>query len=128
MANTVIPIRSRDKIETMKKILSPRDRLMFTVGINSALRVSDLLALRVGDVRAENGMLKSEIILREKKTGKEKRFPINESVMKELKEYLQPEWPDDRPLFKSRKGSNRAINRNHAHEILSKAGKQIVLG
>jgi integrase len=125
MANTVIPVRSRDKIETIKKILSLRDRLMFIIGINSALRVSDLLTLRVGDVRDPDGKLKPEIVLREKKTGKEKRFPINEAIMKELKKFLQPDWPDDRPLFKSRKGSNNAITRKQAHEILSKAGKQI---
>jgi integrase len=120
-----MPIRDKRKIEAIKKILSPRDRMMFVMGINSALRISDLLSLAVGDVR-ENGKLKTKISLKERKTGKEKRFPLNQSVIGELKSYLQPEWEEDRPLFKSRKGGG-SIKRDQAHEILSKAGKRVGL-
>ena len=126
MANTVIPIKSKENINTIKKILTPRDRLMFIMGINSALRVSDLLPLTVGDVRDKNGKLKTEIVLREHKTGKEKRFPINDAISKELNNFLKHDWPDDRPLFKSRK-SEESITRKQAHQIISKAGAQIGL-
>ena len=54
----VEPIRDIRKIEKMKKYLkakSLRDYCLFTVGINSGLRVSDLLNLRVGDVEDERG-------------------------------------------------------------------------
>jgi len=48
---TVEPIRDAKKIVAIKTILKagkyPRDYLLFTLGINLALRVSDLLALKL---------------------------------------------------------------------------------
>ncbi|KAF0993957.1 hypothetical protein BJQ97_00582 [Geobacillus sp. TFV-3] len=47
---TVQPIKDREKIEAMKKILrasSLRDELLFTVGINTGLRISDILSLKI---------------------------------------------------------------------------------
>jgi integrase len=127
MSKYVIPIRDKRKIEAIKKNLSPRDRMMFVIGINSALRISDLLTLAVGDVRErENGKLKTRISLKEGKTGKEKRFPLNQSILNELKSYLQVDWAETRPLFKSRKGHG-SIKRDQAHDILSKAGKRVGL-
>ena len=64
----VQPIRDLRQIETMKKLLkqqSLRDFCLFVVGINSGLRISDLLKLRICDV-IENGKLKDRITLREK--------------------------------------------------------------
>jgi integrase len=110
LSNYVMPIRDKRKIEAIKKILHPRDRLLFIMGINSALRIGDLLSLVVGDVQ-ENGKLKTKISLKEQKTGKEKRFPLNNSISKELEAYLQPEWKQTRPLFKSRKG-HKSIKRD----------------
>ena len=51
--STVEPIRSLKDLRKIKSILSsnPRDLLLFTLGINSGLRISDLLALNVGDVK-----------------------------------------------------------------------------
>lgn len=50
---TVDPIRSEKDIKKVKRILrdNPRDLLLFTMGINNGLRISDLLKLKVGDVR-----------------------------------------------------------------------------
>jgi integrase len=56
--NTVEPIRDLGKIEAMKKILrgqNVRDWLLFILGINSALRVSDLLRLKQSDVCRRTG-------------------------------------------------------------------------
>lgn len=50
----VEPIRGPCKVVAIKKTLKrqdhPRDYLLFAMGINTALRVSDLLGLSVGDV------------------------------------------------------------------------------
>ena len=86
----VQPIRDLRQIETMKKLLkqqSLRDFCLFVVGINSGLRISDLLKLRICDV-IENGKLKDRITLREKKTNKFKDFPLSEKTKQALKEYL----------------------------------------
>ena len=57
----VQPIRDLKQIETMKKLLkqqSLRDFCLFVVGINSGLRISDLLKLCICDV-IENGIGRS---------------------------------------------------------------------
>ncbi len=51
--NEVQPIREKRQINAIKKALRGRDLLLFTLGINSGLRISDILALKVGDVRGK---------------------------------------------------------------------------
>ena len=54
LMNKVEPIRDTEKIEDMKKILkqkSYRDYLLFVVGINTGFRISDILNLKVKDVK-----------------------------------------------------------------------------
>jgi integrase len=84
--NVVEPIRDAEKIRAIKRLLTcQRDRLFFVLGINTALRVSDLLCLSIGDVTNSKGRLLDSISLHEKKTEKRKTFPLNASVKKELK-------------------------------------------
>lgn len=128
--NTVEPIRDIKKINAMKKILksdSLRNYLLFVTGINTGLRISDLLKLRVYDVLDNNGNIKDSITIREKKTGKEKKFAINKSVAHALQEYFDELKRTDKDLFlfKSRKGENSPISRIQAYEILNKVAKDI---
>jgi integrase len=120
--NTVQPIRSKRKIEAMKKALAPRDRLLFVIGINSALRVSDLLKLKVGDLRGRDF-----ITVKEQKTGKTKRFKINAAIKRELNKYLASgEFSDDEYLFRSPR-ANKPISRVAAWKALNKAAAQVGL-
>ena len=48
-----------------------RNWLMLKLGINFALRISDLLRLKVSDVYDSDMFPRNKFILREKKTGKE---------------------------------------------------------
>jgi integrase len=126
----VEPIKDVKKIDAIKKILragNPRNEVLFTVGINTALRISDLLALRVGDVVNENGRLVSAIELRETKTGKLRQFPLNKSIREVLSIYLKEQKPADhsKPLFLSRKGGT--LSRWQARRILSEAGEAVGL-
>lgn len=87
----VQPIRDKKQLEAMKKILkatSLRDYCLFVLGINSGLRISDLLTLNVSDVINHQGKISDRITLREKKTNKTKDFPLGETTRKALKEYL----------------------------------------
>jgi integrase len=127
----VQPIRDKKKIEAMKKILSTsnngkRDALMFIMGINSALRISDILLLKISDVLDNKGKPKLFVELREGKTEKSKRFPMAINVQKAITEYLQGyNGSYDKPLFASRKanaeGNYKAISRQQAYEIINKA-------
>ena len=63
----VEPIRDKRKIELVKVILKEngfRDYMLFLMGINSGLRISDILKLKVSDVRG-----KRYIEVKEQKTG-----------------------------------------------------------
>jgi len=126
----VEPIRDRKKIEAIKKLLrgsNLRDYVLFTFGINSGLRVSDLLKLQVVDVRDEKGRIKDRVTLREKKTRKSKTFPFSETVVKALKEYLvDKDLVNSSALFPSRKGGG-PITRQQAYRILNDAAKAVGL-
>ena len=55
----VQPIRDLKQIETIKKLLklrSMRDYCLFVLGINSGLRISDLLKLKISDI-SERGKI-----------------------------------------------------------------------
>ncbi len=120
---TVEPIRDPQKIAAMKKILksgSVRDWVLFVLGINSGLRISDLLALRVADVLG-----RERVTLREQKTGKAKDFPLSETCRKALREYLAAiGLSADAWLFPSRKGG-RPISRVQAYRILNAAARTV---
>lgn len=125
--NIVEPIRNKRDIERMKQVLSGRDRLLFIIGINSGLRVSDLLPLTVGDLRG-----KTAITLREQKTGKAKQFRFNSAIVSAVNELLPADAPASEFAFKSRKGANQPISRVQAYRVLNdaaeRAGVDVAIG
>lgn len=125
----VQPIRDIAKIEEIKSILKEngtRDLLLFSLGINSALRVSDLLKLKVKDVRD-----KSHLEVREQKTDKLKRFPLRGKLLELIRVYIRYKSDNDY-LFPSRNGENKPISRVMAYMIINqvcrKAGIQDHIG
>ena len=85
--NTVEPIRDMGTVNDIADYLKSqcyRNYVMFVFGIYSGLRISDILRLRVRDVRG-----KKDVYIREKKTGKEKSFPINPELRPILNEYIK---------------------------------------
>lgn len=124
----VEPIRDRKKLEAMKRYLkkrSLRDYAMFVFAINSALRISDVLKMRIGDIVDDSGRIKTHYELRERKTRKAKRFAIAPNARKAIKEYLDSlgDWNRDDYLFRSRKGANRPITRHRAYGIIAEAAR-----
>lgn len=119
--NTVQPIRNKKDIEKMKKALegNPRDLLLFTLGINFGLRISDLLNLKVGDVRNQ-----SELHVKEGKTEKLKTITINQSSQDVISKLIPETAEDSDFLFPSREGSNKPITRQTAYNILNNAAKR----
>ena len=117
--NIVEPIKSIEKIQEMKKILAkkPRNALLFSFGINSGLRIADILSLDVKDVKC-----KDYIELREKKTNKYKKFPINENLKIEIEEFVKDK-PDDIPLFYTQK--HFRLDRAQAYRIINKAARMV---
>ncbi len=125
----VQPIRDKVKIKQVKDILkgrNVRDYALFTLGINSGLRISDLLNLRIADVLDEKGKLNDRIWLREQKNGKAKGFPIGPSASKALREYLDGKRvARDEYLFPSRRGVNKPLSRIQAYRVLNDACRTV---
>ncbi|BFH18169.1 putative integrase/recombinase YoeC [Paenibacillus dendritiformis] len=119
----VQPIRDIKQIEMMKSFLlnrSIRDWFLFVMGINVGLRISDLLPLQVKHVKN-----KTHIVIRERKTGKSKRFPINAELRSLINEYIEGKTNDDF-LFPSRK-TKKNIDRIQAYRILNAAAAEVGL-
>lgn len=120
----VQPIREKSKIEDIKRVLrnqNARNYLMFCMGIYTGLRISDILQLKVCDVKNQE-----YVRLTEKKTGKVNRILINPSLKRELKKYLEFR-SDDEYLIKSREGKNQPLKRDMAYKILTSAAKVVGL-
>jgi integrase len=104
----VMPIKQIKDVKTIKKMLKnePRNYALYVIGINTALRVSDLARLSVGQVR---GLKPGDAIeIKEKKTGKIKMIPMNKACTKAIAKLIERETlKDGDPLFKSRKKGGR---------------------
>jgi integrase len=101
----VDPIRKRKDIESIKKLLGddPRNSALFTIGINTNLRASDLLRIKVGQVRdLKPG---DEIELKEKKTGKSRRITLNKACVQAIQRLLASRpYADENLLFTGQRG------------------------
>lgn len=125
--NFVQPIRSKEKLEQMKlelKRSGTRNYLLFYTGINTGLRVSDVVSLNYDDVRDSYGNMKSHITITEIKTKKNKKFPICNGLYDELEKYtknmIQGEY-----LFKSQIRTNRPITTTQAYRILKATANEV---
>ena len=84
--NFVQPIRDPEQIQQIKEHLkekSERNYILFVMGINTGLRISDILKLKV------SGLKGSHISMREMKTGKQKRIQITAALRRELKWFIE---------------------------------------
>ena len=116
--NTVEPIRDMDLIFDMMDFLkgqNVRDYVLFMFGIYTGLRISDILKLRVRDVKE-----KDAVYMREIKTGKEKRFAINDELKPVIVDFIKGRR-DFEYLFKSPNFPNKPISRQQAYNILNAA-------
>lgn len=116
----VQPIRSKQQIEDMKwslrKWCGERDYILFVLGINTGLRVGDMLMLKVKDIKR-----KKRIVIKEGKTGKTRPLELA-NIYDELNAYidtLDSEW-----LFPSRKGDGH-ITPTQAYRQLNKSADMV---
>jgi integrase len=117
----VQPIRDLQQLNDMKWSLkrhcSERDYILFLLGINTGLRVSDLLALKISDIKG-----KKKITVKEGKTEKPRTILLA-NIYEELNTYIKSlegtVW-----LFPSRKG-DKPISRIQAYRQLNKASEMV---
>ncbi len=128
---SVEPIRDTKTIKNMRAILksqSTRNELLFILGINVGLRISDILKLKVKDLTKLNTKApKDYVIITEIKTRKTKKFYIGDIVKKVIENYMKE---NDNPgfdtyIFLSRKGINMPITRQQAYRIINNAAESL---
>ncbi len=87
----VEPIRDVRKISQIKNLLRSdwniRDLLLFELGINSALRISDLLSIQIKDLFENDLSIKDFFDIKEEKTSKNNRITITPKVKETLNLY-----------------------------------------
>lgn len=117
---SVEPIRDPAKVMQIQKELKKhadtergkRMYLLFVCGVYLGLRISDLLRLKVGDLRSD------KLVMREKKTRKRTELPIAGVIRRAARELLADAGDDDF-VFESRQrtksGARKAISRRMAY-------------
>lgn len=84
----VEPLRDKKDIELMKNVLRNRNirhYLLFIVGCNMGLRISDILKMKVYDLVNEKGGVHKIVTITEQKTGRVREISINVSIQKAVK-------------------------------------------
>lgn len=114
----VEPIRDKKDLLKLEEIFnqqSKRNLLLYSLGVNLGLRISDILALNVGDVKN-----KDFIVIKERKTKKYKKIPLNHKIKDIIEKYTNNKDIKE-PLFKT-KFKNR-MDRITAYRIIKTACK-----
>jgi integrase len=134
--NEVQPIRDISIIVQIKdylKVTSFRNYILFSMGIHSGLRVSDLLKLQVAHVREQLHInFVAEKTKNRKKKRKRKKFIIHPDYYDDLMLYIK-EMPDDAYLFASRQRKTitgavgEPITRETAWRMLSQVARRFGL-
>ena len=125
---TVEPIREKVKIKQMYQYLNghePKYALIFKFGINTGLRISDIIPVKVSDIFNESWQFKEYLILNEKKTSKEKKIKLNETLRKCIYNFIKTQHLSiDDYLFQSQKGGS--LGRIQIYRVLKEAA--LVMG
>jgi len=132
--NIVEPIRSENQIKQIRGNLyrqkNPRDYLIFVFGINSGLRIGDILSLKLEDVKDNQGNLKDYLTIKEQKTGKTRKVFFNKQIKEALNYYLKKTgiFNLDQYLFTNEKSKkNKPITRIRAYQLINKWCKDVGL-
>ncbi len=133
--STTQPIRTPEQLQLFKdyyRTVKPNGRnyRLIVLGLNSALRISDLLYLTYGDLYDhERNAWRTHLTVREQKTGKENRIYINREIRRAVRESggLSQKAPDDW-LFASQMQSARPLSRYQAYRVVKEAAAYAGLG
>lgn len=124
---TVEPIRDKYKIDLMYNRLnnySPKYAMIFKFGINTGLRISDIITIRVCDIYNERFQFKEYFTLTEKKTGKQKKIKLNHTLREALKRYIKNQYLAlNDYLFPSQKGGY--IGRIQTYRVFKRLAKAL---
>ena len=135
------PIRDIAELKKIKRYYhevkpNKRNSLLVVCGLNTALRISDILKLRWKDVYNENLLsFKSHIDVKEQKTGKKTTVFINKNLKEAFASFLKDIIAKkgklcevmEQFIFLGQKSTDKPISRIQAFRIISEAAKKCLL-
>lgn len=109
-------------IKSFKGRFAARDRALFTLGVKTGLRVSEILSLRISDIFQHGRIVERVYVQRKNMKGKiqGRTVLLHPEVKEAVKAWIEVNGTLDTEayLFKSRKGTNQPITRKQAWRIL----------
>ena len=116
----VEPIKDRKRINALLTYLkekNERDWLLAKFQLNTGLRISDVVKVRVQDLMTSHLNFKDYLVL------KKKKIKLNNNLKKTIKTYINHNnlGQTNFYIFQSRKGSNGPISVTQAYRILKAA-------
>ena len=136
--STTQPIRNKELLKKFKEFYrvtepNPRNYMIIIIGLNTALRITDILNLTY-DMVYQDGKVKKHITIKEKKTGKENIILLNDEARLELTKYHTILKDSDvhkkgNPyLFPSPRKENKPLSRYQAYRMIRAAAQSVGLG
>lgn len=121
-------LRDVKEINAIKKVLkkhSERDYVLFIVGINTGLKITEMLSLKVEDLMNDKQEAKRFIYIPQKDSLPPKEVYVNEQVRKAVRHYVkEQELLNEDFLFASTK-TKLPISRQQAYRIVHDAAKEV---
>lgn len=99
--------------------------MLIVIGLNSALRISDILHLTCGDVfDYRQKKIKTHIVIWEQKTGKRNCIYMNKEIRRTLTDCVSfSEKKESSWLFESRRQKDQPLSRYQAYRLIKKAAE-----
>ena len=133
--STTQPIRDKESLQKFKNFYktqkpNPRNYAIIVLGLNTALRISDILSL-TSEMVYDNNKVREHIVVKEQKTGKINRILLNHEVRKALNLYRHflvksAAYKAGNPyLFPSPYVSQRPLSRYQVYRMIRNAAESV---
>ncbi|WP_404452087.1 tyrosine-type recombinase/integrase [Virgibacillus necropolis] len=122
----VVALKDVKQINSMKRYLkkrSERDYVLFVFGINTGLKITEMLDLMVGDVLEKEDQIKDFCLLPYKESNKE--VYLNQKVKKAILHYIQSSHLNSEDYLFQSSNSQKPITRQQAYRIIHHAAKAV---
>ncbi len=126
--STTQPIRTMEELKKLEQyyrgntLLQARNRLLITMGLNTALRIGDLLRLRWDSVYDfQNRRSRTHLEVVESKTGKSNRIALNPVLSQALQQYWELRMPSGTDYIFESSRTGKPIDRSQAYRIIRRA-------
>lgn len=107
-------------IASWLKNYSKKYYVIFLIGISVGIRISDVLKLKISDMKNTD-----RIVIKEKKTGKTKIFPLKPDIAKVVKDYIKNYCDEEYQeyIFLGKKGAR--LDRSAVYRVLNRCMQEL---